>query len=226
MRPKYVKNVLVISNNDLLTKLISSKLVSKRYYHLPFWDFGTLLSFRFRSLLFHDRFYKVLENISVLYDSYIFHFFVIHQETGELQKKQTWYQENQMNLTKEDEEDYLNFCSEAMFRIHILELRLNRFVEMFFLCFLKFSFIYCCYIKNNLINLINTFGILSVIFLPLLRINLQMSFMELVVISNFHYWRPHWKIELDFFRSHKTVSSIFLINFLPYFFSWLIDRVC
>lgn len=77
---------------------------------------------------------------------------MIHQETGELQKKQTWYQENQMNLTKEDEEDYLNFCSEAMFRIHILELRLNRFVEMFFLCFLKFSFIYCCYIKNSFFN--------------------------------------------------------------------------
>jgi len=52
------------------------------------------------------------------------------KETGELQKKQTWYQENQMNLTKEDEEDYLNFCSEAMFRIHILELRLNRHKEM------------------------------------------------------------------------------------------------
>ena len=39
-----------------------------------------------------------------------------------------------MNLTKEDEEDYLNFCSEAMFRIHILELRLNRFVKMFVFC--------------------------------------------------------------------------------------------
>lgn len=52
------------------------------------------------------------------------------KETSELQKKQGWYQENQMNMTKEDEEDYLNFCSEAMFRIHILELRLNRHKEM------------------------------------------------------------------------------------------------
>jgi len=52
------------------------------------------------------------------------------KETSELQKKQSWYQENQMNMTKEDEEEYLNFCSEAMFRIHILELRLNRHKEM------------------------------------------------------------------------------------------------
>eukprot|EP00112_Aurelia_sp_Birch-Aquarium-sp1_P024025 Seg740.7 transcript_id=Seg740.7/GoldUCD/mRNA.D3Y31 product="Dynein regulatory complex subunit 7" protein_id=Seg740.7/GoldUCD/D3Y31 len=52
------------------------------------------------------------------------------KETQELQKKQTWYQQNQMNMTKEDEEDYLNFCSEAMFRIHILELRLSRHKEM------------------------------------------------------------------------------------------------
>jgi len=40
-----------------------------------------------------------------------------------------------MNMTKEDEEDYLNFCSEAMFRIHILELRLNRYVWFYWRCF-------------------------------------------------------------------------------------------
>ena len=33
-------------------------------------------------------------------------------------------------MSKEDEEEYLNFCSEAMFRIHILELRLNRHKEL------------------------------------------------------------------------------------------------
>ena len=32
-------------------------------------------------------------------------------------------------MTKEDEEEYLNFCSEAMFRIHILEQRLNRYLS-------------------------------------------------------------------------------------------------
>merc|ERR1712080_667859 len=52
------------------------------------------------------------------------------KETSELQTRQAWYQDNQMNMTKEDEEDYLNFCSEAMFRIHILELRLNRHKEL------------------------------------------------------------------------------------------------
>lgn len=48
------------------------------------------------------------------------------QETQELQKKQQWYQENQMTLTTEDEDLYLSYCSQAMFRIRILEQRLNR----------------------------------------------------------------------------------------------------
>ncbi|XP_006641383.1 dynein regulatory complex subunit 7 [Lepisosteus oculatus] len=51
------------------------------------------------------------------------------KETQELQKKQQWYQQNQLSLTKDDEETYLSYCSEAMFRIHILELRLNRHKE-------------------------------------------------------------------------------------------------
>lgn len=52
------------------------------------------------------------------------------KETQELQKKQAWYQQNQVSMQKDDEEEYLNYCSEAMFRIHILELRLNRHKEM------------------------------------------------------------------------------------------------
>lgn len=48
------------------------------------------------------------------------------QETQELQKKQQWYQENQVTLTSEDEDLYLSYCSQAMFRIRILEQRLNR----------------------------------------------------------------------------------------------------
>ncbi|KAK3597164.1 hypothetical protein CHS0354_038091 [Potamilus streckersoni] len=51
------------------------------------------------------------------------------KETQELQKKQAWYQQNQVSMQKNDEEEYLNYCSEAMFRIHILELRLNRHKE-------------------------------------------------------------------------------------------------
>ena len=53
------------------------------------------------------------------------------QETQELQKKQSWYQQNQVSMTKEDEEEYLTYCSEAMFRIHILEQRLTRYVFKF-----------------------------------------------------------------------------------------------
>ncbi|KAK6479943.1 dynein regulatory complex subunit 7 [Huso huso] len=51
------------------------------------------------------------------------------KETQELQKKQQWYQQNQMSMTKEDEDAYLSYCSDTMFRIHILELRLNRHKE-------------------------------------------------------------------------------------------------
>ena len=54
------------------------------------------------------------------------HVWCAMQETQELQKKQAWYQQNQVSMQKDDEEEYLNYCSEAMFRIHILELRLNR----------------------------------------------------------------------------------------------------
>jgi len=52
------------------------------------------------------------------------------RETQELQKKQAWYQQNQVSMQKDDEEEYLNYCSEAMFRIHILEVRLNRHRDM------------------------------------------------------------------------------------------------
>ncbi len=43
-----------------------------------------------------------------------------------MQEKQQWYQKNQLNMSREDEQEYLEYCAEAMFRIHILELRLNR----------------------------------------------------------------------------------------------------
>ncbi|XP_069312550.1 dynein regulatory complex subunit 7 [Eulemur rufifrons] len=52
------------------------------------------------------------------------------KETQELQKKQQWYQENQVTLTAEDEDAYLSYCSQAMFRIRILEQRLNRHKEL------------------------------------------------------------------------------------------------
>ncbi|XP_014674580.1 PREDICTED: dynein regulatory complex subunit 7-like [Priapulus caudatus] len=52
------------------------------------------------------------------------------QETNELQKKQQWYQQCQTSMSKEDEEEYLSYCSASMFRIHILEHRLNKHKEL------------------------------------------------------------------------------------------------
>ena len=50
----------------------------------------------------------------------------VMKETSELQKKQVWYQEHQNSLSRDEEEQYIEFCREAMFRIHILEQRLTR----------------------------------------------------------------------------------------------------
>lgn len=47
------------------------------------------------------------------------------KEQAELQQRQTWFQQNQGSLTSEEEEEYVNFCSEALFRIKILEKRLD-----------------------------------------------------------------------------------------------------
>ena len=69
--------------------------------------------------------------LRVSYKACTFHVF---QETHELQRKQAWYQQNQVSMQKDDEEEYLNYCSEAMFRIHILELRLNRLVPSQAVC--------------------------------------------------------------------------------------------
>ncbi|XP_062856913.1 dynein regulatory complex subunit 7 [Trichomycterus rosablanca] len=48
------------------------------------------------------------------------------KETHELQQKQQWYQQNQLAMSKENEEEYSAYCSDAMFRINMLKLRLNR----------------------------------------------------------------------------------------------------
>ncbi|KAL0155714.1 hypothetical protein M9458_049977, partial [Cirrhinus mrigala] len=45
----------------------------------------------------------------------------------ELQKKQLWYQKNYLTMTNEDEDDYLTYCSDAMFRIHVFKMRLIRY---------------------------------------------------------------------------------------------------
>lgn len=46
-------------------------------------------------------------------------------ETKELERRQARYQVKQVHITKEEEEEYVNYCADATFRIHILETRLN-----------------------------------------------------------------------------------------------------
>ncbi|XP_062442550.1 dynein regulatory complex subunit 7 [Rhea pennata] len=54
----------------------------------------------------------------------------LQKEVEELQKKDQWYQENQNQLSMEDEADFLAYCSETMFRIRVLALRLQREKQM------------------------------------------------------------------------------------------------
>ena len=48
------------------------------------------------------------------------------RETEELQQRQGWYKARQGSITKEEEAEYISYCHDSMFRIHILEQRLNR----------------------------------------------------------------------------------------------------
>ncbi|XP_030643525.1 dynein regulatory complex subunit 7 [Chanos chanos] len=51
------------------------------------------------------------------------------KETQQLQMKQQWFQKNQLHITKEEETEYLAYCSGAMLRIRVLKQRLNRHKE-------------------------------------------------------------------------------------------------
>ena len=46
-------------------------------------------------------------------------------ETEALSRKQAWYKANQDSITRESEANYTAFCNDSLFRIHILEQRLN-----------------------------------------------------------------------------------------------------
>lgn len=50
-------------------------------------------------------------------------------ETAELQKRQNFYNDNRFQ-NAEEEEMYVTFCNDAMFRIHVLEQRLNQHKEL------------------------------------------------------------------------------------------------
>ena len=47
-----------------------------------------------------------------------------------LTEKQAWYHQNQLSCNKEDEEKYMTFCQETLFKIHMLELRLARYLDI------------------------------------------------------------------------------------------------
>ena len=47
-------------------------------------------------------------------------------ETAVLRERQQEYQQRQVSMTKGDEEAYRSWCADSMFRIQILEMRLNR----------------------------------------------------------------------------------------------------
>lgn len=48
------------------------------------------------------------------------------EETTVYQKRQLYYQKHQETMTVEEQEEYTNFCNDCLFRIHILERRLNK----------------------------------------------------------------------------------------------------
>ncbi|XP_043210031.1 dynein regulatory complex subunit 7-like [Amphibalanus amphitrite] len=52
------------------------------------------------------------------------------EETEALQDRQHWYQQNYVGLTEEEEQEYLRFCHDTMFRLHVLELLLERHKQM------------------------------------------------------------------------------------------------
>lgn len=49
------------------------------------------------------------------------------QETQELQRKQQWYQQNQLTMTEQQKEEYQNYCSEKTLRIHVAKKRLSMY---------------------------------------------------------------------------------------------------
>ena len=51
------------------------------------------------------------------------------EETNAYQKRQAAFKKNQDQMTAEEQEEYTQWCNETLFRIHILEKRLNKHKE-------------------------------------------------------------------------------------------------
>lgn len=50
------------------------------------------------------------------------------QELQGLQDKQRWYQRNQLDMTKEQEDEYLTYYSEKILGIQVIKARLSMYV--------------------------------------------------------------------------------------------------
>ncbi|KAG5458417.1 MAG: hypothetical protein BJ554DRAFT_1358 [Olpidium bornovanus] len=51
------------------------------------------------------------------------------EQTTAYQKRQLQYSRNSESMTIEETEDYVNYCNDVLFRIHILEKRLQKHKE-------------------------------------------------------------------------------------------------
>ncbi|NXX98916.1 DRC7 protein, partial [Centropus bengalensis] len=63
---------------------------------------------------------RLINNVKIIQDRY-------EKAVKELREKEQWFQKNQSRLSAEEEENFLAYCSEAMFRIRITVQRLNRY---------------------------------------------------------------------------------------------------
>lgn len=80
------------------------------------------------ALLLKDRCLKDLKDRLIDKANLIQEWF--EKEETSLQQKQAWFQQNQGNLSPEEEQDYVNYCTDAIFRIKILEQRLEQHKEL------------------------------------------------------------------------------------------------
>ncbi|XP_038579649.1 dynein regulatory complex subunit 7 [Micropterus salmoides] len=65
---------------------------------------------------------RLVEHANLIQERY-------EKETQELQRKQQWFQKNQLSMTKKQEEEYQNYCSDKTLRILVAKKRLSMHKE-------------------------------------------------------------------------------------------------
>ncbi|XP_040009242.1 dynein regulatory complex subunit 7 [Xiphias gladius] len=61
---------------------------------------------------------RMVEHANLIQERY-------EKETQELQRKQQWYQKNQLDMTEQQEKEYRTYCSEKTLQIHVAKKRLS-----------------------------------------------------------------------------------------------------